>query len=144
MILSARLGAAAQRPPRLFAASKQKKLTVTDCEGDTPPVRRMGQAEADSNSGGAARAALTAREWFEYLRDLRAAPPNRGLARLIHPAASPQTVTVRKKKRPEAVGLPAVFLRGVSRINSTRSIFCLPPAWSLVVMVAAVAAAVAS
>ena len=50
-----------------------------------------GTSGADSNSGGAARAALTAREWFEHSRDLRAAPPNRGFVRLTHPAASPQT-----------------------------------------------------
>jgi hypothetical protein len=50
---------------------------------------------ADSNSGGAAWATLTAREWFEHSRDLRAAPPNRGFARLTHPTASPQTMTVR-------------------------------------------------
>ena len=54
-----------------------------------------GTSGADSSSGGAARAALTAREWFEHLRDLRAAPPNRGFACLPHTTASPQTVTVR-------------------------------------------------
>ena len=47
-----------------------------------------GTSRADSNSGGPARAALTARERFEHSRDLRAAPPNRGFACLTHPAAS--------------------------------------------------------
>ena len=44
-----------------------------------------GTSGADSNSGGVARAELTAGKSFHHSRDLRSAPPNRGFARLTHP-----------------------------------------------------------
>ena len=79
------------------AENPSKKTDRHGLRGGHADSPSGGTSGADSNSGGAARAALTARERFEHSRNLRSAPPNRGFARLTHPTASPQTGTVRKK-----------------------------------------------
>jgi hypothetical protein len=66
-----------------------KKLPVTDCDCEHANSTQGGTSGADSNSDGASRAGLAAREWFEHSRDLRAAPPNRVFLPLASPYSLP-------------------------------------------------------